>query len=212
MLSLVSIAAAVVIIVIIGAALGRFPNVWEWVGIILAVVGVGIGLPSLLQRVFGRAKLLTEYDKYGQGQEAALVVFLKNPPLERKSFLRKLGVRRETISSLAASFRIFEKARVVIPVMQARVYCDDEASEAGRWRVDLAPTFSVSASIVVARWDSRKKKAIVAGDRTKEPVELSAGVYSIAMVYLVDGQPENESREFVVGESGDELRWIEGQN
>jgi hypothetical protein len=83
---LISVVALVIIIVIIGAALGRFPSVWEWVGIVFAVVGVAIGVPSLLQRIFGRPKLLTEYDKYVQGQERALIVFLKNPPLKKSRF------------------------------------------------------------------------------------------------------------------------------
>ena len=155
---LISVVALAIIIVIIGSALGRFPNVWEWVGIVFAVVGVGIGVPSLLQRIFGRPRLVSEYDKYVRGQERGLIVFLKNPPLEKKSFLKKLGVRRDTISSLSASFRIsVVGGEVVVPIMHCRVYTDDDPTDAGSWRIALPPTFGWSTSIMVAMWNDAKK-------------------------------------------------------
>jgi hypothetical protein len=205
---LISVVALVIIIVIIGGALGRFPNVWEWVGIVFAVVGVAIGVPSLLQRIFGRPKLVNEYDKYVRGQERGLIVFLKNPPLGKKSFLKKLGVRRDTVSSLSASFRISGGGKVIVPIMHCRIYTDDDPTDAGSWRIALPPTFSWSTSVMIAMWDDAKKKAIVPGDTVRGSVELSAGLYRMDIIYLVDGQPENEFREFIVGENADDLVWI----
>jgi hypothetical protein len=209
---LISVVALVIIIVIIGGVLGRFPNVWEWVGIVFAVVGVAIGVPSLLQRIFSRPKLVTEYDKYVRGQERGLIVFLKNPPLGKKSFLKKLGVRRDTVSSLSASFRISGGGKVIIPIMHCRIYTDDDPTDAGSWRIALPPTFSWSTSVMIAMWDDAKKKAIVLGDTVRGSVELSAGLYRMDIIYLVDGQPENEFREFIVGENADDLVWIRAAN
>jgi len=205
---LISVVVLAIIIIIIGVAIGRFPNVWEWVGILVAVVGVAIGVPNLLQRIFGRPKLLREYDKYVRGQERGLMVFLKNPPLEKKSFLKKFGVRRETISSLSASFRILKGGKTIVNIMHCRIYTDDDPTNAGSWRIALPPTFSWSTSIMVAMWDDAKKKAILIGDTVRSQVELSAGQYRMAIIYLVDGEPENEIREFIVGKNADDLVWI----
>jgi hypothetical protein len=202
------LSALAILIVAFFGVFGRFPGNWEWVGIVLAGLGIAMGVPSVLQRIYGRPKLLTNYDKHVQDQERALIVFLKNPPLEPKSLLAKLGVRRDTIASLSASFRISEKAKVTIPIMHSRIYSDDDPTEAGSWRIALPPTFSWSTSIMIAMWDNAKKKAIVLGDTARSPVELSDGLYRMDIIYLVDGQPIKEFREFIIGKKADDLVWI----
>lgn len=200
-----------VIIIIIGlivASIQAYLNTWELVGIVLTGLGVAIGVPSVLQKIYGRPKLLREYGEYVRERERELIIFLKNQPLARKSFLRKLGIRRDTISSLSISFRISEKERVVIPIMHARIYPDDDPTEAGSWRVALPPTFSSSAGIMIAEWNDKKKKAIVPGDKVRRGVEISDGLYRMDIIYLVDGQPENEFREFIVGKDADDLVWV----
>ncbi len=187
---------------------GRFPDNWEWVGIVLAGWGLAMGAPSGLQMMLGRPKLLRDYDRHVRNQERALMIFLKNPPLSEKSIWRKLGVRRDTIASLSASFRISETAKVTIPIMHARIYSDDDLTEAGSWRIALPPTFSWSTSIMVAMWDDTKKKAIVLGDKARDSVELPAGVYRIEVIFLKEGQPIKEFREFIVGDKADDLVWV----
>jgi len=208
-LSIVIILGALAILIsAFVAVFGRFPDDWQWFGIGLAGLATAMGVPSLLQMIYGRPKLLTLYDKHVQDQERALMVFLKNPPLGPKSFLGKLGVRRDTIASLSASFRISEKAKITIPIMHTIIYSDNSPTQAGSWRIALAPTFSWSTSIIVAMWDNAKEKTIVLGDTVRNPVELSDGLYRIDIIYLVDGQPTNESREFIVGKNADDLVWI----
>lgn len=200
-----------VIIILIGlivASIQAYLNTWELFGIVLAGLGVAIGVPSVLQKIYGKPKLIREYDEYVSERERVLIIFLKNQPLERKSFLRKLGIRRDTISSLLASFRISEKEKQVIPIMQARIYPDDDPTEAGSWRVALPPTFSASAGIMIAQWNDKKKKAIVPGDKVKSGVELSDGLYCIHIIYLVEGQEESEFREFIVGKNADDMVWV----
>ena len=205
---LIGLCAIIVIIVVFVGVSGRIPNVWEWVSIVLAGFGVVFGVPSGLQRIFGRAKLLREYDRYEKGNERGLIIFLKNPPLEKKSFMRRMGVGRETISSLSASFRIIVGKKILVPIMHCRIYTDDDPTDAGAWRIALPPTYTWSTSIMVAMWDDEKKKAMLIGDRLRSPTELSAGRYRMMIIYLVDGEPENEFRDFIVGKSADELVWI----
>jgi len=136
------------------------------------------------------------------------MIFLKNPPLSEKSIWGKLGVRRNTIASLSASFRISEKAKILIPIMHSRIYTDDDPTKAGSWRIALPPTFSWSTTIMVASWDEKKGKAIVLGDEVRDSVELPAGFYRIEIIFLVEGQPKKELRDFIVGNKADDLVWI----
>ncbi|OGO02590.1 MAG: hypothetical protein A2Y91_01000 [Chloroflexi bacterium RBG_13_54_8] len=200
-------ALAILVLAFVGV-FGRFPDNWEWVSIVLAGWGLAMGVPSVFQMVFGHPKLLRNYDRHVRNQERALMIFLKNPPLDKKSIWRKLGVRRDTVASLSASFRISEVAKVTIPIMHARIYSDDDPTEAGSWRIALPPTFSWSTSIMVAWWDDTKKKAIVLGDKVRDSTELPAGVYRIEIVFLIEGQSINEAREFIVGDKADDLIWV----
>jgi len=155
---LLGLVAFVIIVGVFLVVFRRVPGLWEWVGLLLAGLGAVFAVPSGLQRLFGRAKLLRKYDRYVQGEERALIVFLKNPPLDKRSFLRVLDVRREAISSLSASFRISEAGKVIVPIMHCRVYADDDPTDAGSWRIALPPTLSWSTSIMVATWDDNKKR------------------------------------------------------
>lgn len=203
------------VVLALGGVWGAFPGGWQWVGIILAGVGILIGVPSLFQMLIGRAKLIVEFDKIVEQQERSLAIFLKNPQLGdaatgKKSIWRKLGVKRDTIQSLIVSFRISEvgTGKVVIPTMQARIYSDADSSEQGSWRVTVPPTLSFETTVMVAMWNDSKKVAIVPGDRIRAPVELAEGIYRIETIFVVDGEPQKRFREFIVGATADNLSWV----
>ena len=207
---IILVALAILILAFVGI-FGRFPDNWEWVGIILAGGGLAMGAPSLLQMMLGRPKLLRLCDRHVRNEERALMIFLKNPQLSKKSIWRKLGVRRDTIASLSASFCITEVGTNKVmtePIMHARIYSDDDPTKAGSWRIALPPTFSWSTTIMVAKWDDTKKKAIVLGDEVRDLVELSAGVYRIEAIFFVDGEPQKEFRRFIIGNTADDLIWM----
>jgi len=92
--------------------------------------------------------------------------------------------------------------------MHTRIYSDDDPTQTGSWRIALPPTFTWSTSIMIAMWDNTKKRAIVLGDTVRSLVELSDGLYHIEIIYLVDGLPIKEFREFIVGKNADDLVWI----
>ena len=98
---------------------GGFPAQWEWVGIVLAGVGILMASPTILQMIWGRARLSVEFKKNAQGENRSLIVLLKNPPVS--GLVRTLGVRKETIQSLTASLQLAEvgSGRIVVPVLQA---------------------------------------------------------------------------------------------
>ena len=191
--------------------LGRFPDNWEWVGIVLAGVGLAMGVPSVLQMVVGRPKLMVDFDRVVKGNERSLAIFLKNPQLEKKSIWRKLGIRRDTIESLIVSFCITEVGTGKVmtePIMHARIYADDDPTNIGKNRIALPPTISFEASIMLAMWDETKHKAIIPGDKLRRSIEVATGVYRIEVIFVVDGDPQKEFRQFVVGNTADDLVWV----
>lgn len=203
------------LVLALGGIWGVMPEGWEWVGGLFAVVGVIMEIPGLLQMTIGRAKLIVEFDKIVEREKRSLALFMKNPQLGdasigKKSIWRRIGVKRESVESLIVSFQIREvgSGRVVIPIMQARIYSDADSSEEGSWRVRVPPTLSYETSVMVAMWNESKRVAVVPGDRLRGEVELPKGAYRIEAIFVVDGEPQKRFREFIVGDSADELSWV----
>lgn len=214
LLSIILIILGLIVIALRGL-FGVFPDNWEWVGIVLAGVGLLVGIPSVLQMVIGRPKLILDFDRIESGKDRHLAVFIKNQqlgnPLEgKKSIWRKLGIKRDTIESLTVSFRVSEAGtgKILIPIMQARIFSDANPDETGTWRTTLPPTLSFETSVMIATWDENKKNAIVLGDRTKPSVGLSNGIYEITFIIAVDGEPQYHSRQFIIGDAADDLIWV----
>jgi hypothetical protein len=189
---------------------GRFPNNWEWVGIVLAGAGLAVATPSILQRLWGRPKIKIEFENGVKEMDRFLPVYLSNPPIKNK-FLKRLGVRRETVQSLTAAFRISElgSGKIIIPSRQARIYSDDDPDDKGRFRTTLPPTFSVAASIMVVLWDAKKSQAVVLPDRLREASALPEGAYRVRIIFSIDGDPIPVSRQFIIGKKADDLTWVQ---
>ena len=102
-----------------------FPDNWEWVGIVLAGVGLIMAVPSTLQMALGRPKLIAYFNRSSRGQERALVIMLKNLPIESKKVWHRLGVHRDTIQSLEVNFQISEAGSGTIkqPIIQTQIAC-----------------------------------------------------------------------------------------
>lgn len=203
------------LVLALGGIWGVLPDGWEWVGGLFAVVGVMMEIPGLLQMTIGRAKLIVEFDKIVEREKRSLALFMKNPQLGdasigKKSIWRRIGVKRESVESLIVSFQIREvgSGKVVIPIMQARIYSDADSSEEGSWRVRVPPTLSYETSVMVAMWNESKRVAVVPGDRLRGEVELPKGAYRIEVIFVVDGELQKRFREFIVGDSADELSWV----
>lgn len=204
---LVIVVLVIVCLAFIGI-FGRFPDEWEWVGIVLAGLGLAMATPSIFQMLWGRAVVKLQFDIYPEKSERALVAFFKNPPVNSR-MLRMLGVKREIVQSLTAEIRISEAGSntIIVPIRQLRIYSDDEPSDSGNNRIVLPPTYSVGASIMVAHWDNQQKQAVIPPARLRDPQPLGAGCYRADIIIIVDGDPRIISRQFVVGKEADDLIW-----
>lgn len=208
------LAAVVVLFVLVTLFLafvgffGRFPEEWEWAGIILAAVGLVTTAPTIFQMFWGRPLVKTRFDRHEQGKERFLNVYLENPPV-KSGLIKRLGVRRETVQSLTVAFRISEvgSGKIIDPIRHARIYADDDPTDAGSSRISLPPTYSVAASIVVVYWDTDLNKAVVPADRLRPLLILEPGYYLASIALIVDGDPEHIQQRFVVGQSADDLVW-----
>lgn len=187
----------------------RFPDEWEWVGVVLAGLGIAMATPSILQMFWGRACIETKFEVSAKGHERSLVILLKNPPM-RNRILKTLGVKRETVQSLTAAIRIseFGSKKIIVPIRHARLFTDEDTSS-DKWfsRIVLPPTYSAAATIMAARWDNGNKRAIILGDILRQPLLLSEGYYNAQIIILVDGEHNEISRQFVVGKNADDLIW-----
>lgn len=188
---------------------GRFPDNWEWVGIILAGIGITMAMPPILQLFWGHHSLRTRFENGVDGVKRFLPVYLDNMPVKNK-ILKKLGIKRDTIQSLTVQFRISEagSGKVIIPIHNARIYSDDDPTDIGKDRISLPATLSVGACIMIVQWDAQKKQAIVLHDRLMSEFPLNTGQYIIDISLFVDGEPRIISRQFVVGQRADDLSWI----
>ena len=187
---------------------GRFPDEWEWVVVVLAGVGIAMATPSIFQMFWGRACVETEFEVSAKDSERSLLIFLKNPPVKSR-ILKVLGVKRETVQSLTAEIRIseFGSKKIIVPIRHARLFSDDDSSDIGSNRIVLPPTYSVAASIMVAMWGNKNKRAVILGDRIRQPLLLGEGYYWIQIIIFVDGDPKEISQRFVVGKNADDLIW-----
>ena len=205
---IVAIILTIVCLAFIGI-FGRVPDEWEWVAIVLAGVGIVMTTPNVLQMIWGRACVETIFEVSDEDNERSLVILLKNPPVQNK-ILKALGVKRETVRSLTAEIRIWKSGieEPIVPIRHVRLFSDEDISDKGSNRMVLPPTYSVSASMMVARWDKENKGAIVLGDRLRKPLLLSGGNYHAKIIILVDGEPKQISCLFVVGKNADDLVWV----
>lgn len=185
------------------------PAAWEWVSIILGATSLSIAGPALLQGLYGSPHVNARIESYAEGATKSLVVFVENTPV-RTRLLKLLGVKRESIQSLTASFRISEtgSGKILLPVRQARIYSDDDSTDIGRDRISLPPTFSVAASFLIAVWGLEgNNAAIVPPHRNQASLVIPPGYYLAEIVLQIDGHPIRMPRRFIVGATGDDLRW-----
>lgn len=182
------------------------PVEFQWASLGIGITALVVALWAVLRMIWGRPRLIAEFENDAQNQHRSLMVFLKNQPVGWP--VKGLGVTRDTIKSLTASFRISEISRgTIIPVIQAQIYSDSDDNDKGRGRATLPPTYSVGASIVVASWDIDNQRVVVPPSRTRTETVLPEGDYEAAILFMVDGQDKTFARRFGVGQGADDLRW-----
>lgn len=212
MLTVLTIVVLVIVCLAFIGIFGRFPDEWEWVGIVFAGLGLAMATPSIFQMLWGCACVEIQFEVSAHDSERSLVIFLQNPPVKNK-ILKLLGVKRETVQSLTAELRIseFGSRKIIVPIRHCRLFSDEDVSEKGSNRIVLPPTYSVAASIMIAMWDNTKRQAVILGDRLRSPLFLGEGYYFAQIIIFSDGQSREISRQFVVGKNADDLIWAKPQ-
>jgi hypothetical protein len=186
---------------------------WQWIGIICGIAALVLGVmavPSILQMVFGRPRVVWNFEKFVDRQERALGIFLRNPPISN-AFLKRLHVRRDAVQSLTGTLRISEagSSKILVPILHITFYLDETlADPQGMSRITLPPTYSVGASFPIVQWDNKDKKAYVVPDRLRKKFALAPGYYQVEIMLIVDGMPlDHIAKRFVVGGKADDLIW-----
>jgi len=200
--AIVLIALSVILFALKGV-FGIFPDNWEWVGIVLGGGGLAMAIPSIFQMLWGRPILKVVFENGVEESKRFLPVYLSNPPIKNR-FLRTLGVRRETIQSITAQFRISElgSGKIVINSRQARIYSDDDPDDKGRFRTILPPTYSIAGCIMVASWVDKSREVVIPPDRLRKQLEsIPEGTYLVQILFMVEGEKQEESRQFIVGKT-----------
>ena len=184
----------------------ELPSEWEWFFGILSVVGFVVGTVVFPQLVWGRPKLTWDFHTEQAEGERHLAVMFHNPPVQMK-LLRRLGVHRQGIQSLVVQFQLKEagSGTIVVPILQSLIYSDEDSTDKGQYRIALPPTYSVGASVLVASWDYKTSQAFLGG---QTPVLLKPGQYHAEVIAMVDGEPVRQSRQFVVGGTPTDLKWV----
>jgi hypothetical protein len=207
-----------VTVLVLGALVGmgwyfglfdEFPSQWEWFFGILSVVGFVVGTLIFPQLAWGQPRLRTEFHVESTEAQTHLSLMFNNPQVQKK-LLRSIGVHRQAIQSLVVNFRIAEagSGKILLPIHQALIYSDEDQDDKGRYRISLAPTYSVGATVLVAVWDYKVRQAIVPPDRLRNPLVLPPGQYRADIIVLIDGEPSHKSSQFVVGAKPEELFWV----
>ena len=185
----------------------------QWVGFILSVISAGgvlLVLPTLLQLIFGGPRLVEEFANHDDDESnRMLVVFIKNEPVN-KPFGKFSLVKRDTVTSFSATFRIvnIDNGAIVVPVHQAPIHSGDEDDDGLRkYRIALPPTISVGASIGVATWYALTGSPMIPPTRGKPPVPLAPAKYQAQIIFGVDGRRHDVAKNFVVGETREDLMW-----
>jgi hypothetical protein len=187
---------------------GVFPDEWEWAAFVVGGLGIAMSAPSIFVMIWGQPKVNVRIEKYIEGDEHLLPVYIENLPVKSR-ILRFLGVRRQSVQSLEATLRIHEVGSgvVLVPILHCPIYASDDNTDIGRGRITLPPTFSVAATILIAKWDGAHGKAVVPGDRLRTPITVGVGSYRAEIVLYIDGDPMRVTRTFMVGQNSAGLQW-----
>ncbi len=161
----------------------------QWLDITLSFIAFGIAivaLQTIIQMFWGRAKLEIEFERYIKDAERGLIIHLKNPPVKSK-WGKRLGLKRDSIQSLAATTRIYEggSGKIIDPVRQMRIHPDDDPSGSGFSRVTLPPHLQ-RRSRYLGRFVERRKED--GNDRARQHTGcVAAGVGILSPRHHISG-------------------------
>lgn len=180
---------------------GRFPDNWEWIGIVLAGVGLVMAVPSAMQMTYGRSLITLRFGIEDKEKACFYHCEVYNMPIKNR-LLRKLGVRKEAAQDVVAMFEIRERVtgRCQCPLT---VTILKTQSGVGAERISL-PASLFPAIFAIIYVDKNTNEVSV----MREPKSLlPVGEYT-AEVKVVEGQDTHIVRcNFVIADKYPFVYW-----
>lgn len=187
---------------------------WDLAGLIMGGIGVAAFLMAaqpLIQVVWGRPKLEADFDDWVDPQGSKfLEASLINIPVTSR-WLKRLGVRRDTIGEVTAFFKIFEvgSEREMTDSIAARFRTE---SDGVRYRVPLpASVYSIKCGIVAQkRGDSHVIVIETPADQNNsgELTHLQPGTYRVAITFVCGDHIVRAESRLVVNRSASRTHWV----
>ena len=160
---------------------------------IVALVAAMLALPTVLQMIWGKPKLVIAVSDREVTAGKVLQVELFNPPIQNK-LLRWLGVKRMTAGDVMGSFKIQEHGsrRVIFPGEVPEIITHNGTG--GHQRISLAASFfPATFGVVLSLYEDKKAYVF-----EEQETILPPGKYCVCIHFMMEGEPIETERTFVV--------------
>ncbi len=197
-----------IVFIVLGALLfafqgffGRFPDNWEWVGIVLAWVGIAMGVQPFTQGIWGKPKIDIDFETYTPNMQVrGLYVYIYNRPISNR-ILVLLGVDRST-AHITATYSI--KDNRTNDLIQENIIAKMRTEGDRKIQISLNSSI-MPADIPVVGIDKAGNTELDIGEG--KSVILNPGSYEFTVTVRYSGKQSIAKRNFSVGSKAYELFW-----
>lgn len=179
-----------------------------FVGIVLALLGIGLATPPILQMIYGEAKANVVFQTSDQPDGHFLNCVVTNPPITA-GFLYSCGVRRTAIQDLFISYTIKEEGtgKIIVSDISSDIIIGSGMASR-RAHLPASPVGAVALIIgTLKAGDGMGIAKICNHDYTNVPV----GHYVAIVGISVDGKRTVMERRFDVLTQYPYVKWVNPQ-
>lgn len=189
---------------------------WVWVGIVLAFIAVVVAimtLPTVLQMIYGKPKLVLYFRNFAS---LGLALRIQNMPLN--TFQKFLRVKRESIDDFSLRIYISSHDKEVIEsTLDGYIYGDSTGrlltfNDIQRNHISLPASFYQASTLVVRAGEQYGKHTTRIYDMNGNyDKELAEGSYSLHIEICADGQIAEIYKDFKVNNHEPWVEWDKGE-
>lgn len=169
----------------------QFPVSMEWVGLVLAIIGVVVAMPWILSLIFGDPELKAFFDSCEVDNSTVLGCEICNPPII-DGCLYYLGARRQTALGVRGQWAIEEPHSSRVLYRGNVLFVNDDLLSGGSSVIDIPPSES-GLSIGMIQFYEGSKFAHVYGEIDKK---LFPGQYRVYMSLESGGKSWSFEKDF----------------
>ncbi len=179
-----------------------WPTTWEWVGILLAIIGILMAVQPFLQMIYGQPKLSIRPSVVMEKETAAIGLHVSNPPIT-EWWLSLLGVTKQTAEGVVISYMIdeLESGKSILPVTFSHTYTG--AGNPAK-RVDIAASDYASFIPIGA---VNKGKVYLDKGGGSELQLLAIGKYKVIVIIVYGSKKELAYKHLIVSENTPYASW-----